>query len=330
MSEKQTKPRRKEKKKSALLLAIRYRLEYFVVRMFICVVQALPLRRCWDLADWLGYLFFDVLKVRKRITMENIRAAFPGHTEETYNRLAKQMWQHLFLMVIEIAIVPRKLHYNTWRKHLQLANMVDTVKLMLEDRPVVIITAHFGNFELCNYAMGLLGYQTYSVARTLDNPLLNKFLLEFRAGTGQDVIPKKDSYEQIVGVLQEGATVAFLADQYAGKRGCPVTFFGRETSGHKAIPLFSLQQDAPMVIGYSIRTGGPLEYEIAISEIADPRDNHSEIQSPLSATQWYTSAIERFVRRSPHQYWWLHNRWRPPYRRGQKRKMESKAKNKAA
>ena len=83
--------------------------------------------------------------------------------------------------------------------------------------------------------LGILGFPTYTVARTLDNPYLDRFVNRFRAATGQHIIPKNGGYDQIVDVLARGGTMTFLADQYAGPKGCWVEFFGRPASAHKAI-----------------------------------------------------------------------------------------------
>jgi KDO2-lipid IV(A) lauroyltransferase len=124
------------------------------------------------------------------------------------------------------------------------------------------------------------------------------------------MIPKNGGYDQIVNVLGSGGTMAFLADQYAGPKGCWVQFFGRPASAHKAIALLALENDAPMVVCSPRRIGRPLHTELVTYAIFDPRDIADQPDSIRQLTQWYTSQLEEVIRREPGQYWWLHRRWK--------------------
>ena len=112
------------------------------------------------------------------------------------------------------------------------------------------------------YVLGILGFPTYTVARTLDNPYLDRFVNRFRAGTGQHIIPKNGGYQQILDVLAGGGTMTFLADQYAGPKGCWVEFFGRPASAHKAIALLALDNDARVSVCAARRLGRPMQFEL--------------------------------------------------------------------
>jgi KDO2-lipid IV(A) lauroyltransferase len=182
--------------------------------------------------------------------------------------------------------------------------------MLLEDRALLMVSAHFGNFELCGYVMALFGYQTHAVARTLDNPYLDEWINRFRGSTGQKILSKRGDYERIVDLLATGGIIGFLADQYAGSKGCWVQFFDRPASAHKAIALFSLHNDAPVVVGACRRIGGPLEYCMELTAVADPREVSSEVSGMRELTQWYTSELEKIIRQAPEQYWWLHRRWK--------------------
>ena len=286
-------------------------LTYLVVRIFICIVQALRLETCERLAGMLATVFTDVIPLRRRLIEENLRHAFPEYSDRQRRRLAKGMWKHLFLLVTEVAHAPRKIHETNWRQYFQLKRSDVLVRLLIDDRPLILVSGHFGNFELAGFMLGVLGFPTYTVARPLDNPYLHDFVNRFRGTTGQHIIPTKGGYDQILAVLRGGGTMAFLADQYAGTKGCWVEFFGRPASAHKAIALLALDNDAPMSVGYAMRRGRPLEYELVIGEVVDPRDAEDQTTTGVRPlTQWYSRTIENFVRLAPDQYWWLHDRWK--------------------
>jgi KDO2-lipid IV(A) lauroyltransferase len=235
------------------------------------------------------------------------------------------MWKHIFLLICELAHVPRKIHDTNWRDYVTFRNLEQQAQYLLSPRPVVVVSGHFGNFEVGGVISALLGYPTFSVARTLDNPLLDHFIKGFREATGQVILPKKGSSVQIDQVLRAGGTLMLLGDQHAGPKGCWVEFFGRPASCHKAVALFALTQRAPMVIGYAKRLERPLHFELGIVDIYDPATDGARDVQELS--QWYSRHLEDVIRTAPEQYWWLHRRWKepPPKHKAKRQRMRNKS-----
>lgn len=292
-------------------VAARHYAGYLLVRISICVLQTLHIESCHTLARALAVLANDVLRVRRKVVDENLRHAYPRRSAAWRRRLGRAMWEHLFLFVAEVAQAPRKIHETNWRQHIRLRDAGPLVQALLDERPLLLVSAHFGHFEMAGYLLGMMGFPTHTVARTLDNPYLDRFLNRFRSGTGQRMIPKRGGYAQIAEVLASGGTMAFLADQYAGSKGCWVDFFGRPASTHKAIALFALHHDAPLAVGCCTRREGrPLQFEMDFLALADPRSGEPHVGGVRELTAWYTSQLEAAIRRMPEQYWWVHRRWK--------------------
>jgi KDO2-lipid IV(A) lauroyltransferase len=283
---------------------------YVAVRLVIAVVQALPLEFCEQGAGWMATLLGRVLGIRRRVVEENLRTAFPNLTPQERAEIAQQMWRHLFLMAAEIAHTPRKVHETNWKEHSHIVNQELFVRTLLCGRPLVLVSAHFGNFELGGYLMGLFGFPTYTVARRLDNRFLDRFVNDFRGRTGQFMLPKNGSREMIQSILERNGILTLLGDQAAGEKACWVNFFGRPASTHKAVAAFSLVNGAPTMVSYARRLDRTLHYEVGPEAICDPRAPGFDLGSIPLLAQWYTNQLENLVRRSPGQYWWLHRRWK--------------------
>jgi KDO2-lipid IV(A) lauroyltransferase len=283
---------------------------YLVVRLLIAVVQALPVDTGAAMARWLAWIFADVLKLRRKVLEENLSHAFPELSAEDRRRLARKMWEHLFLLVVEVAHTPRKIHDTNWRDYVQLGGEKELMLSLLSPRPTIIVTGHFGNFEVGGYVLGVLGFPTHTVARTLDNAYLDRFVNDFRGRTGQHIIPKNGGYDQIETVMDNCGTMTFLADQYAGPKGCWVTFFGRPASAHKAIALLSFEHNAPVHISAVSRAERPLHFVMRQCACADPLAGGRECRGVREMTQWYSDWLETIIRAEPDQYWWLHRRWK--------------------
>ncbi|MFM7034454.1 MAG: lysophospholipid acyltransferase family protein [Planctomycetia bacterium] len=289
-------------------------LAYVAVRVAICIVQSLPRQTCERLARSSSSLLANRLRIRRTVVRDNLRQAFPEWSPEQCRDAAQGMWEHLLLMVVEIAHAPRVIRKTTWRKHLRIHGMEQIVRTLWLDRPKVVLSGHFGNFELAAYLFGVFGFKMFSVARELDNPLLDRFVNEFRESRGQEILPKKGSAPDVAIAMERHGAIGLLGDQAAGPRGCWVDFFGRPASVHKAIGVFALSASAPVMVCTATRRGGLFDLDLRLEGVADPATDSPETAGLGPLSQWYTSLLEKAVRRAPAQYWWVHRRWRgaPP------------------
>ncbi len=291
---------------------------YFLVRSILSLIQAVSIET-WDAcAGVLAVLLYDVLRIRRKIVDDNLALALPDRPLVERRRIARRMWQHLFLMVAEIAHAPRKIHDSNWRKYVEITPKPKLVGLMLQPRPRVCVTAHLGNFEMGGYLTGMLGFSTFTVARTLDNPYLAAFVNRFRQWKGQYILPKIGSAPQADAVLSTGGTLVLLGDQHAGPKGCWVEFMGRPASCHKALALFTLLSGAPMLAVACIRRR-PMQFTLKLLDAIDPQVPCPELGGVKQLTQWYNDVLAEQIRQEPEQYWWLHRRWRDPPKRMQKK-----------
>jgi KDO2-lipid IV(A) lauroyltransferase len=294
---------------------------YCAVRLLIAVIQTLPLDMGDTVCRALARLVTGPVKIRHGVTDENLKRVFPDSDAESRRRLSYAMWHHLLLMVCEIAWAQRRLHLTNWSQHVTFRQNRKSLRLMLSDRPVVTVTGHFGNFEIGGYVTGLMGISTLTIARQLDNRFLHRWVERFRGAKGQHMVDKEGCATEVNQHLQQGGILTLLADQHAGPKGCWVNFLGVPASCHKALALFSLGSQAPMLAGSTCRVDGrPMQFEMTCAGIADPaNDTEGVCDSVATLTEWYNGMLAVAVGGAVEQYWWLHRRWRTPPERIAKR-----------
>lgn len=292
---------------------------YVVLRCVVCLIQSASLKTCDRLCRLLAVVLADWTTLRRDIVDSNLQLVYGSLSEKQRSLLRRKMWHNLLLMVCEIAHAPRKIHRTNWRDHFYMPDKDAIFRTMMDSRATVLVTGHFGNFEVAGHTVGLIGSPPASIARPLDNPYIDAYIGRFRSSTGQQILPKEGSSAAVQQLLDARGTLALLADQHAGGKGCWVDFFGHPTSCHKALALFVLSAKAPMIVNYTRRLGRPLRFEMGMTGIADPAllDSHSPpeyLESVQSLTTWYNERLEDAIRLAPEQYWWLHRRWReiPP------------------
>ncbi len=295
---------------------------YVAVRLILCVVQMLTLPAARRLAALLAWLAYHLDRRHRVVADDNLKRAFPRQLDDRErDRMVRAVYRHFCSVMVEITHLPRMLNPATWRRYVTLENGRAIVEGLLCGRPLLFVTGHLGNWELAGYTMGLLGFTTHAIARTLDNPYLNDFLLcRFRQRTGQKILYKDGDFERIQAALTAGGAIATLGDQDAGSRGQFVDFFGRPASTHKAVALLALEFNAPMVVIGMPRVGEPMQYKVVAEEVILPEEYAGRPDAVRAITQRFTAALERLARRTPEQYFWLHRRWKhePPVRKAKR------------
>lgn len=288
---------------------------YLVVRLLVCLVQALSLQSSRALAVGMAWLAYRIDRRHRLAALDNLRHAFPNqHSEAQLDAQVRAVYRHFCNLLIEIIHLPRKLHLTNWKQYMELGDGREIVTSLLSGRPLLIVTGHYGNWEMAGYALGLLGFKTYAIARPLDNRFLDNFLRRFRESTGQGILAKHGDFDQIQAILTRGGVIATLGDQDAGQRGLFVDFFGRPASTHKAIALLALQYNVPMIVVGTPRVALPMRYRVEMEDLIRPEDYAKQPNAVRSMTTRFTNALERLIRRHPEQYFWLHRRWKhqPP------------------
>jgi KDO2-lipid IV(A) lauroyltransferase len=295
---------------------------YLAVRLVVASAQTLTIEQSYALARFLGWVLYKVDRRHRAVGLANLEQAFGDQfSPAERDAIVRGVYRHFCTMLMEILHIPRKIHLTNWRERVRLVGHEPIVDRLISGDAMIFLTGHYGNWEMAGYLFGLFGFPTYSVARTLDNPYLEKYLRSFRERTGQHMIPKKGGYDQMLEVLQTGRVLSMLADQDAGPRGMFVDFFGHPASTHKAIALLAIEHKTPIVVGVARRVGPGFSYEIRCEDIIEPTELSGSTDDVRLLTQRYTTALERLIRQDPTQYLWLHRRWKhqPPPPKQKKR-----------
>jgi KDO2-lipid IV(A) lauroyltransferase len=157
--------------------------------------------------------------------------------------------------------------------------------------------------------MGLLGIPFAVIARPLDNPALDQRLVGLRRGSGNEVIPKRRAVRETMRALGRGSGVAILIDQDARQDGVFVPFFGRMASTTPTLALLALRTEAPIVPVFAcVETDGTIS--VHIEPVVEPEPTGDRDADVLRVSAACTAIVERWVRRHPEQWLWMHRRWK--------------------
>lgn len=285
--------------------------EYGALRAFMAVLQVLPISWGMQVAAALGVVAFWVDKRHRPIAYENLRRAFgDSMSRREIRRITLRNYIHVFRCAVDMVHLPRLYRSGTLWKNIHVRSMDWVDEVAEGGKGGIFVTGHIGNWELLGWVFAVMGYKFSSVARPLDNPLLDAYARKVREMTGQRIVPKKGAIRKLARVLREGGHVAFLIDQDARGKGVFVDFFGRKASTTPAVAALALRTGAPIITGWSRRLGGGLRYDLVMTAPIWPKATGDRVRDISRMTAEVTARIESAVRSCPEQWMWLHRRWK--------------------
>ncbi len=287
-------------------------LAYFGLRAVGTVLQCYDVDRNMATIGALGDLWYRRDKRRRARCAASIQRSFPEMTSDEVQELTRQSMRHLLqLFVVEVIFTPRLITPSTWPKFVQLGNLKRAIEILVDDRPAIFITGHCGNFELLGFTLASVGFPLNALARPLDLPRINDWLVDIRQRHGMNIITKFGAVDVLPNLIEQGERIAFIADQNAGDKGLFVPFFGRLASAYKSIALLAMRYDVPIICGHAYRrVKDRFQYTIQANEVIEPEDWANQPDPLYYITARYTLAIENMVREAPEQYFWVHRRWK--------------------
>jgi len=285
--------------------------EYLAVRAVTGLMQCFDTEQNLSTAGDIGSIVHRTNRRRRERGESNIRQSFPGLSEDEITFLAEASMRSMFQMfMVDPFVMPRCITATTWAKYVQFRDVEEVLERMIRQEPTIFVTGHVGNWELLGFSLATLGFPINALARPLDNPRLNAWLLGVRQARGMNIITKWGATTVVEDLLMRGQQVGFIADQNAGDQGLFVPFFGRLASSYKSIGLLAMRYEVPIVCGFAKRLEQRFNYEIASTDIIEPRDWADQPDPLFYITARFNRAMEMMVRQAPEQYLWIHRRWK--------------------
>jgi len=284
--------------------------QYLGARLASMVLTQFDAEPNLQTATAIGRMIYRIDRRHRERTIEHLRIAFPEWSDEQIEAVALESFEHFVQLLIEVMHSPRLLSRASWADRLHFQKLAPAIDHLASGKPAILITGHLGNWEVLGYLLSVLGFEVQAIARPLDNRLVNDWLLGIREKRGMKIITKWDATEQMLGVLQRGGALGFIADQNAGAKGLFVPFFGRLASTYKSIALLAITQEVSVICGYARRVGLGFDYELGVTDIIHPHEWADQPDPLYYVSARYNRAMEVMIREAPHQYLWMHRRWK--------------------
>lgn len=283
-------------------------LEFILAKAITFFIQITPHSTALTFGRCLGRLFFYFVPIRKKVMSENLTRAFPELGVQDLSGLMKRCYLNFAQSIIEFVRLPRASR-DFFKRHVTFINPQLFEEAIRQGKGAVLLSGHFGNWEMMAAAIRALGYPMKVIAREQRNGLIDQWINANRHALGIETIQLGMAIRGVLKALHENSFVAMLGDQDAHDEGIFVDFLGRLSSTAPGPAVFALKTRAPIIFGSAVR--GPDGHHTMYLEKIDHSDLSGFTEQNIRIlTQRHTAALEASIRRWPDHWFWMHKRWK--------------------
>lgn len=277
---------------------------YYLLKGIDIIINILPHPIALGIGVGIGRLFYILDKKHRKLAIANINKVFGDkkHPDEIVI-IAKRSFENLGKNTIEF--------FRKIPKDFELEGYTNIESFIKNSSSMIFVLGHFGNWELLGRIAADHGLKITAVGRLIKNKGVDRFIREKRTGSGLDILGKRGSAKELLKVLSEDKSIAILIDQYAGRRGEFVDFFGIPTSTTPSPAILALRTDIPVIPAFIVRDGRN-KHKIVIEPSIEITKTGNITEDVHSNTQKIIQPLEDYVNKYPEQWWWVHRRWREP------------------
>lgn len=272
---------------------------YSALSVLSSILKILSVRKLHILSQNIASILFNYIPKRKNTALKNLKIAFPDKSDEWINTTLEKCYSFFtynFLQFLAFPFDPNSIEIEVVGKK-YLNNAIN------ENSGTVLVSAHFGSWEILGYWFGINNYPLVGIAQKQKNKGANLFFEEKRQLSGTKQVYRKSSMDSLYEILNANKILGLVSDQDARGKGVFVDFFNKPASTHKGAALFHLNTNASLIFGICVQKDIE-KYRVEFIPINPKKKSTEDI------TQLYTTIIEQSIKKYPEQYFWFHNRWK--------------------
>ncbi|HVW58193.1 MAG TPA: lipid A biosynthesis lauroyl acyltransferase [Rhizobiaceae bacterium] len=286
----------------------------------IWLLRCLPPDSALNFADRMARRL-GPLTSRHKIALDNLRHAYPDLGESEREKIALEMWGNMARLGAEYIFLDRLFDFDPERPgegRVEVVGVERFLRLRDENKPHILFTGHLGNFELLPVGAASFGLDVAVLFRPPNNPYIADYIFSTRhSAMGQLLASTPGVAFALSRVLERGGNIGALVDQKF-HRGVRATFFGRECETSPLLPRLARQYECDIYPARCIRLPDN-RFRLELMEKIDlPRDASGTIDVKASA-QLLNDIVEGWIRETPGQWMWFHQRWKIGKRKQKKK-----------
>ena len=275
---------------------------YHFINFVSKILSFLPRILIIKLSKLFGILLYKFFPLRKEVSKQNIQIAFPDKSEQWINNVIKKTYQHYTFLIFEFM---RQKFININSLKINIDNK--TKEILSSKNGFILMTAHFGNWELIVQILNLYKKSTI-VVKEQRNLGGDRFVCEARSGDNIVLVKTKESKRKMVQAIINNHILGLASDQNADSKGTKIQFFGKETSIPKGAAFFHHKTKAPIAVGFCILNDN-YSYDFSLRYINKSNSDNNIENLFKDIGENFSLSLEEQIKEKPEQYFWFHRKW---------------------
>ena len=275
------------------------------------VISLLPFGVLYIISDGLSWLFWNVIKYRKKVVLENLSASFPEKTPHDRQIIGREFYRNLTDVILETVKLTSVTEAEI-RDRIKVLHHQQLVDLVAEGKSFVILASHHCNWEWI-YTIGILKYNLpiHGVYKPLTSAFFEEYMRYIRTRFGGVLIKMKDTMRHLVSTRHEPKAVSMVADQTPPFSEIQhwTNFMNQETGFYAGAEKIAKAFNLPVYFVHSHRTGRG-RYQLIIERIDNQVLPGAAGKSNFPQIDIYAQKLEGLIRSEPQSYLWSHRRWK--------------------
>ena len=289
--------------------AIAVNAEYFTLRFFCGLVNAIPYPLAMAAARGLGWLVFSVLGFKRKRTLERIRGVFPEKSEKEVKAIAVSSLQNILQTAVEMMRAP-KLDRKWMDRYVKDGQFYkDKLQAYVDEgKGVVIMVPHSGNWYMAAWSMAKYGLPLFAIAARQRNPKLNAWMN--RQYGDIEVLDRdcRNTLSQIREKLSAGRAFAILPDLRVRDKDVEADFLGGKANVSRSGAAFAVRCGCPIVVAIMTRQGGRHVFNHIATLRPDPNATDRK-EEARRLTRETLKLLSDEIMKNPGDWYWFNKRW---------------------
>lgn len=281
-------------------------IEYKSLQITIAILHLFSIKTAKRIGFFLADVAFYLVPIRKKHIIDSLTKSFPKKSKQEILKIAKDVYKQFVCTVVEIIFVS-KMSDKELKYSVNFQNIYLIEQARKNGNGGVIMSAHFGNWELLAISFGHR-YPLSVIVAKQENPYFDEMINGIRSNRGYKTIYKEKAPLGVMRALKKNEFVAILADQHAGDNGVFTPFFYREVSTPKGPAVFALKAKCPLYTGFCARQPNG-KYVVTFEEIEIPNTGDENKNIEIIMTR-YNEILQRHIEENPSFWFWFHRRWK--------------------
>ena len=279
---------------------------------FVTIFRLMPLSLVRAMNDTIIFIAYRLTRRHRTVAMESLQIALGREkTPQELKKICKECFENLGRGMVELMYFIER--PQLIKEHVTFEGLEHVDAALKEGTGVIGVTAHFGNFPLMLIRFAQEGYKTNAIIRPTRDEEIEEYFLETRTRMGLNTIysqPRTQCVSQSLKVLRNNELLFIPVDQnFGSKAGVFVEFFGQQAATATGPVVFAMRTGSPILPVFTVRDQ-KIKHKVIIEPAFHLEVGKDDQETIYLNTARITKIIEKYIRKYPQEWGWMHRRWK--------------------